>query len=103
MATPIFCECFYFDLSDGDRVWAVTVDGHFRVSEGGEGHNERGNGELDVSESAMIHAVLNEGKASRFRSRTHEPRMRAANHFKTSSPSVVAVHVVVGRVPVKLS
>lgn len=102
MVTVLLSKAFYFTLADGDEVWPCTVDGTFRLSSGGSEHNVRGAGELDVSELEMIQGVLNEGKASRFRSKGNGARSRSANHFSVESPSVRAVHVNVGGTFVKL-
>ncbi|HYT94430.1 MAG TPA: hypothetical protein VEL76_37290 [Gemmataceae bacterium] len=102
MSAPELSDAFYFVLLDEDVVWPSTVDGRFRLSHGGEGHNILGEGEYAVSERDMIHGVLNEGKASRFRSKTNRARERNATLFSTSSPSVSAVFVNVKDVYVRL-
>ena len=79
-------------LRDGDVLQPSTVAGSYRVSHGGPEHNVRGEGERDVSEAEMIHAVLNQGARSRFRSTVPSGRP-AANHFSVNSRAVAEVHV----------
>ncbi|MES2686581.1 MAG: hypothetical protein V4706_07125 [Pseudomonadota bacterium] len=101
MSNVNLSDSFYFVLKDGDKVWPSTMAGRYRISHGGEGHNILGQGEQDVSESEMIDGVLNQGKVSRFRSKTNESRVKSANHFSLSSPSVAAVYVNVFGVDVR--
>lgn len=96
MTTVTLSDVFYFVLEDGDTVWPSTVAGDFRLSDGGDGHNVLEERERPVSELEMTHGVLEQGKASRFRSKTSPARKKNPNHFSISSPSVVEVHVKVG-------
>lgn len=95
-------DSFFFVLNDGDQVWPSTVSGTFRISISGEGHNIVGKNEHPCTEQEMIHAVLNEGKGSRFRSKSNESRVKSANIFYANGPSVQSIHVNVGGVFVQL-
>ena len=102
MSNVELSDSFYLILKDGDKVWSSTMAGSYRISHGGDGHNILGQGEHSASESEMIDGVLNQDKVSRFRSKTNEPRVKNANHFSLSSPSVEAVYVNVSGVHVRL-
>lgn len=68
----------------------------------GEGHNVLGENEYNVSEVDMIDGVLNQEKVSRFRSETNPSRLKNANHFSLTSPSVVEAFANVGGVYLRL-
>lgn len=102
MNTYELSDAFKFELDDGDTVWPSTVSGHYRIASRGEGHNVLGDGEIPATEHEMIHAVLNENRPSRFRSKTNMARAKNANHFSVSSPNIRAIYVNVRSVFVKL-
>jgi len=101
MSTYQLSEAFKFELADGDTVWPSTVNGSYRIASRGEGHNIFGEGECSSTEQEMISAVLNEGRPSRFRSKTNLDRAKHANHFSIFSPSVKEIYVNVGGVFIK--